>query len=149
MTDTQSTALDTSVIVAALSPWHDHHAPSRRLLVELLASGEAQRVVLPRQVLLEAYSVLTRLPVPKRISPQAAVELLSWTFEQRAEVADRGAGDLWTLLQSAWQRNVAGGAIHDAAILDAAEAAGATRLYTFNPRHFERLGSRRVEILSP
>jgi len=44
-------------------------------------------------------------------------------------------------------RGVSGGGIHDADILACAERAGATRLLTFNPVDFERLGPTGVAIV--
>ncbi|GAA5160552.1 PIN domain-containing protein [Ornithinimicrobium tianjinense] len=56
---------DTSVLVPALLSWHQHHAAARAALAGGLT-------VLPGHVLLETYSVLTRLPAPHRISPSDA-----------------------------------------------------------------------------
>ena len=149
MADRPAVALDTSVVVAGLGTWHEHHPQAYGLLARLLGGSEAPRVVVPRQVVTEAYSVLTRLPAPRRMSPEAVLRSLSETFRDCVEVVDRPEGDVWSFLLAARQRGIAGGSIHDAAILDVAEGAGASRLYTFNLRHFERLGSRRVEIVSP
>ncbi|MEX2240756.1 MAG: PIN domain-containing protein [Burkholderiales bacterium] len=51
-------AADTSVVVAAFASWHEGHAAALRAL------GRGVRV--PAHVLLESYSVLTRLPPPHR-----------------------------------------------------------------------------------
>lgn len=61
-------AVDTSVVVAALSPWHESHG---------LAGDACRREALvPSHCLLEAYSTLTRLPEPLRISGATASEAL-------------------------------------------------------------------------
>lgn len=59
---------DTSVLVPALLTWHEHHAACR-------AAARQARVV-PAHVLLECFSVLTRLPAPYRVSPSDAGELI-------------------------------------------------------------------------
>ena len=58
----RATALDASVIVAALLAAHEHHGPAATELGALLA--EPGDVILPLQALVEAYSVMTRLPSP-------------------------------------------------------------------------------------
>src|SRR5687767_1073614 len=45
---------DTCAVVAALSAWHEHHEPAAEALEDVS--------VLPAHVVLESYSVLTRLP---------------------------------------------------------------------------------------
>lgn len=149
MSEREIAALDSSVVVASLAPWHDEHAPARRLLTALLADPETHRVILPLHVLVESYSVLTRLPSPKRISPARASELLRLTFEGKAAIVDRPHQDVWSFLDEAQRKGVAGGAAHDAAIADLAREAGARVLYTFNKRHFELFAAPGIEIRSP
>lgn len=149
MAERELAALDSSVIVASLSPWHGEHAVAHRLLATLLAGPDRRLVVLPRPVLVESYSVLTRLPSPKRISPARAYEALRLTFEGKAEIVDRPHQEIWGFLEEARRRDIAGGAVHDAAIADLARAAGARVLYTFNRRHFVPFASPDLEIRSP
>lgn len=60
---------DTSVLVPALLTCYGHHAACRP------AAARKARVV-PAHVLLECFSVLTRLPAPYRVSPSDAGELI-------------------------------------------------------------------------
>ena len=62
-------AVDTSVIVAAMSPWHEFHDAARAVCVE------DTRV--PAHCLFEAYSTLTRMPEPLRISGTVADEIIT------------------------------------------------------------------------
>lgn len=149
MTETTIVALDTSVVVAAVSPWHENHAAARTLLARVLAQVGQPTVVLPRPVLVEAYSMLTRLPKPQRLIPRQALELLQRTLEGRVQVAERSSRESWAFLESLAQSETTGGAAHDAVILDLAWQAGATRIYTLNLRHFVPLAPPGVEILSP
>ena len=61
---------DTSVLVPALVSWHDDHDVTRRAVL-----GGVHH--LPAHVLLESYSVLTRLPAPHRISPEDAAAAIA------------------------------------------------------------------------
>ena len=63
-------AVDSSVLVAALLGWHEHHVAAFRVLDAVLAADDD--LVLPVHALIETYAVLTRLPAPHRLSPKAA-----------------------------------------------------------------------------
>lgn len=63
-----SVTFDTSVLVPALLSWHEHHAACR--------AAALQARMVPAHVLLECFSVLTRLPAPYRLSPSDAGELI-------------------------------------------------------------------------
>lgn len=69
-----STTCDTSVLVAALANWHEAHAAVRPLVRGIDC--------IPAHVLVETYSVLTRLPGSERVASTmaaAALEALAWT----------------------------------------------------------------------
>ena len=68
MTDQDETC-DTSILVPALIPWHEHHPAA--LAVARSVQG------IPAHVLFETYSVLTRLPAPHRLAARAAAELIA------------------------------------------------------------------------
>jgi predicted nucleic acid-binding protein len=149
VTESTILALDTSVVVAGVSPWHVNHAEARRLLARVLVQAEKNTVVLPRPVLVEAYSVLTRLPKPQRLVPRQALELLQQTLKGRVQVAEVSSRESWDFLENLSRSGTTGGAAHDAVILDLACQAGATKIYTFNLRHFVPLAPPGIEILSP
>ncbi len=64
-------AVDTSVVVAAFASWHEGHASAATL---------ARRPRVPAHVLLETYSVLTRLPPPHRAPARLVAEFLAERF---------------------------------------------------------------------
>lgn len=64
-------AVDTSVVVPALTRWHEAHDVSRRA-----SAGQS----IPFHALVESYAVLARLPTPHRLSAQLAEELLGAWF---------------------------------------------------------------------
>lgn len=141
------TALDTSIIVPAVLAWHEHHDAALPVVVEAL-SGSAPAIV-PLPALVEAFSVLTRLPPPWRLRPRDAHRLLSDSFREKARIVGLSGEEAWALLDEALASEVAGGATYDAHIAACATKAGATHLATFNRRHFERFDLGDVELLVP
>jgi hypothetical protein len=69
---------DTSCIVPAMLPWHDHHRRAAQAINQRLDRGETLIVAAP--TLVEAYSVLTRMPPQRRLSPGTALGLLTANF---------------------------------------------------------------------
>lgn len=102
---------DTSVLVPALLEWHPAHEESRASLAAVGA--------VPAHVLLECFSVLTRLPAPHRLSAADAGALASalpWDVLMLTPAAHR------TLLSSLGPAKVRGGAVYDALIAATARA---------------------------
>lgn len=105
-------ACDTSVAVAALDPAHEAHPRCRRAVVNL-------RPVLAGHAAFETYSVLTRLPLPLRLSADQAAAVLTEAFP----------GDCWldaietrTLRERLAQLDIVGGSVYDALVGQAAVA---------------------------
>ncbi len=100
-----TTTCDTSVLVSALLAWHPGHTAARKAVVSVRG--------IPAHVLLETYSVLTRLPAPHRISARDAgsvldaldVDLLSLPVKAHRR-----------LISTLAQNNVKGGAAYDALV---------------------------------
>ena len=109
-------ALDTSVVVAAFASWHEAHASAAAML--------ARRCRLPAQVLLESYSVLTRLPPPHRAPAGVVAAFLSARFPSAPLTLPGGAHR--ELVQLAVAAGLAGGAIYDVLVAATAKRAGAT-----------------------
>lgn len=140
-----TTAVDTSVVIPALVSWHVRHVPAASAVERLL---RRKALLLPLPVVIESYSVLTRLPAPHRLSPADAHALLVRTFE-KARLSAFRPRDVWSFLQSLVDRAGAGGAAYDAAVLEAARAGGADTLLTYNRSDFERLDLQAIEIVEP
>jgi predicted nucleic acid-binding protein len=140
------TALDTSVLVAAIQSWHTEHERALRAVGEAL---EGEVVVVPLHVLLESYSVLTRMPKPLRLSPETALDLLARTVRDKAEVVELDGESAFELVGTFPERDISGGAVYDAVIAEAAVRAGASILLTLNRRDFERIAPPGLEIVQP
>lgn len=131
-------AVDSNVVIAALLTWHEFHERAAAALEEQLRRGS---LVLPQPVLVESYSVMTRLPSPHRLRPEVAQELLAESFRDVRLVA-LPAKKSWDLLQTCVANALAGGRVYDAAIALTAIEAGASDLLTFNARDFEPFADR-------
>lgn len=101
---------DTSVVIAVLAPWHPEHERSRD------AAGQITQI--GAHVLLESYSVLTRLPHGRLDARTAADALAALPWG----VVDLPAAVRSTFVQRLAQVGVLGGAVYDGLVgLTAAE----------------------------
>jgi predicted nucleic acid-binding protein len=111
-------AVDTSVVVAAFASWHEGH----RAALECLRRDPR----LPAHVVLETFSVITRLPAPHRAPGGLVAEFLRRRF--RLPVLTLPPKTHLRLVEQAAAAGLAGGAIYDALIAATASHAGATLL---------------------
>ena len=136
---------DTSVLVASVCSWHEHHA---RTVVELERRERAgEELVLAAHSLAEAYAVLTRLPAPNRLRSEDAIELLEANWRE-TPVIHLTAAETWRTLRTAQQQGVIGGQTYDMLIAACALKAGATTLITWNMRHFAA-ATREIHVAAP
>ena len=140
-------ALDTNVIVAAVSALHAHHEPALSVLQAIRKRGDD--LVIPAPALVESYSVLTRLPRPHRLAPAMAAMLLSTNFQHGARVVALEGEMMWTFMSALPERAVRGGLSYDAHVAECALKGRTTVLLTFNTRHFERFESTSMTIKDP
>lgn len=127
-------AADTSVVVAAFASWHEGHDAALGAL-----RGGAR---LPAHVLLESFSVLTRLPPPHRAAAPLVESFLAERFPAAPLTLPGHAHR--ALLGTAVAAGLTGGAIYDALIAATARHSGAT-LLTRDRRAaatYERVGVR-------
>jgi predicted nucleic acid-binding protein len=123
-------------MIAALLPRHQSHSACFTQL-QAAQSGQIQGY-LSTHSLAELYSVITRMPIQPRISPQATNTLLDRCLQYLSavplEVADYKAA-----IAQMTALNLPGGGIFDALIAQAALKTSADRILTLNPGHFTRL----------
>ena len=106
--------VDSSVLIAAFSSWHDHHAAADDAV-------EGARTV--GHTLLEAYSVLTRLPAPFRVSADVVSAFLDDLTVEPPLVPD--AETLGGLPGRLAADGITGGAVYDALVAVTSAGAGA------------------------
>jgi predicted nucleic acid-binding protein len=112
--------VDTSVVVALLTDWHEGHP------AVVAALRDEPEIRLPAHAALEAYSVLTRLPPPHRLAPGPVQELIDRRFpEPWLELDADGHREL---LRQATDLRLLGGGVYDALVAATARAAGALLL---------------------
>lgn len=85
--------------------------------------------------LVEAFSVLTRLPLPYRLPASEAIRIVDYTREYSTVVTLTEA-EIFDTLRSLGLRNLGGGLAFDALLLACARKVGAQAIYTSNVRHF-------------
>ena len=125
--------VDTSAAIPLVLPLHPHHETVFEALVDLERglSGHAA---------FETYSVLTRLPLPDRLSPAAAGELLAGTFPETRYLSTRGQRSVQAALI---KRGLTGGSVYDA-LVGATAVEHGLRLVTRDRRAlaiYEELGA--------
>ena len=106
-------------------------------------------MVVAAPALIEAYSVLTRLPAPHRLAPADALSLLDANFSRGITVVTLSAAACRALLRAAPGDGVFGGRIYDAVIAACARRARARTLLTFNTSHFASFAGPDLAIVAP
>jgi predicted nucleic acid-binding protein len=128
--------LETSVLVAAFYGEHQHHESSLALLVR----QKKPTACTAAHCLAEVYSVLTGMPGKDRASPDEALLFLSDVRERLTSVA-LDEMEYVRVVEEAAGSGICAGAIYDAIIGRCAVKAKAATIYTWNVRHFVRLGT--------
>ena len=127
--------LDTSVLVATFYGHHRHHPAS----LDLFARQKKSTGCTAAHCLAELYAVVTGFPGRDRASPHEALLFLADVRERLALVALDGA-EYAAALEEAAHAGISGGAVYDALIARCAQKARAEAIYTWNAKHFSRLG---------
>lgn len=138
---------DSNCLVAVVSPWHPHHHAAQTELGRRLDHGEVMFLAAP--ALIEAYSVLTRLPPPYRLSPAEAHHLLQTNFVSEGTVVALDERAYLDLLRRAARDGIAGGRTYDAVIAACAVRANVQAFLTFNEQHFSGLTPPGLTIVVP
>ena len=135
--------LDTNCLVAYAIAAHEFHAATfneverrRHVADEFLVASHS---------LTEAYSVLTRMPPPYRLTPADALAAIDATWGKTETVA-LTAAELWRALKISAKAEIRGGRIYDAVIGACAHKAKAKEILTWNIRHFDGVG---IAAVSP
>jgi len=111
-------ACDTSVAVPALDPTHEAHPACRQALI-------AHRPALAGHAAFETYSVLTRLPIPLRLTADQATSVLAAAFPADCWLDATG---LHVLRERLGTLGIVGGSVYDALVGQASATNGRTLL---------------------
>jgi predicted nucleic acid-binding protein len=140
-------ALDSSCMVALVSEWHESHLATFRKFHTMLDSGAELLVMGP--ALVETYSVLTRLPPPRRLSPAEALSIIDTTFGNAPRTVALTPAEYWSLVRRAPVSSIAGGRVYDALIAACARKAAPVTLLTLNAEHFSPFEDGSLRIATP
>ena len=138
---------DTSVLVPALVDQLSNH-PACFAVFQTYTSGENSGYC-STHGLAECYSVLTSLPLPRKVSTVAARILIEESIMKNVTVVHLTQEDYSLSITTASNNGLAGGIIYDLLHAAAARKSGCTWLYTYNLTHFTRLGFEEFEIRMP
>jgi predicted nucleic acid-binding protein len=128
---------DTSVLVAVFYDEHEHHEPS----FDLFSRQEKSAACTAAHCLAEVYAVVTGMPGKDRASPNEALLFLT-DIRQRLAMVALDEGEYFNVLEGAAEADITGGAAYDAIIARCALKANAQTIYTWNVKHFKRLGDK-------
>jgi predicted nucleic acid-binding protein len=128
--------LDTSVLVATFYAGHEHHKPS----FELFVHQEKRSGCTAAHSLAEVYSILTGMPGKDRASGDEALLFLG-NIRDRMTIVSLDPQEYFRVLEAAAAMGLAGGGIYDAILGHCALKAEAESIYTWNVKHFTRLGA--------
>lgn len=128
--------LDTSVLIATFYANHEHHAAS----IDLFLRFPKQQACCGAHSLAEVYAVLTGRVGKERVSGDEALLFLT-DVRERLTIISLTAEDYTKAIKEAAVLGIAGGTIYDLLLAHCAVKAKAANIYTWNVRHFMRLGS--------
>ena len=139
--------LDSNVLIALICDWHVQHVRTLESYQGWIAQGATPVIAL--HSMLECYSVLTRIPAPRRLSPTVTKQILEENFAREAVITVVKPERLWHIIDALARLDLGGGRIYDALIAHSITQAGATVLLTWNTRHFLPIAPAGLEIREP
>ena len=138
--------LDSSVLVPALLPDHEHHTRS----FVLFAAANPKLAACAAHSLAEVYSTLTKCPGKQRLSAEHAALLIE-EIERRCALIWLDGDEYRAAMRRIAKMGIVGGAVYDGLLALCALKAGADHLYTWNVRHFSLMDEeiQRMVLLPP
>jgi predicted nucleic acid-binding protein len=128
--------LDTSVLIAAFYPDHEHHQRSLDLILRF-GFGD---ISCAAHSFAEVYAGLTTMPGKKRVTGDEAALYLE-SIQVRLTLVALSPDEYFGVVEQSAALGLSSGSIYDAIIAQCAVKSGARTLYTWNVKHFLRLGS--------
>lgn len=138
---------DTSVLVPALVDQLSNHKSSFAVFSSFTV--DEHTAYCSTHSIAETYSVLTALPLPKRISSIEARMLIEESILARLVVMEIGKSEYLNAIENVSSKGLTSGIIYDALHAEAAKQASCSRIYTYNIEHFEALAPKGITVTSP
>jgi len=140
-------SFDTSVLVAALVKELPDHRWALNCIKRHIENGS--ECCCSIRSLAECYSALTSLPLPQKILPSEAAQIIEVNLMKRLRILTISPSAYLRAIRNVADLGFKSGMVYDALHIACAEAGGCERIYTFNLKHFQRLNPKGVEILPP
>jgi predicted nucleic acid-binding protein len=134
---------DTSVLVAASSAGHPHHAPAFQALLSLNAGGN--RGWISQHSVAEVYAILTGAPLIPRIHSSQALRILEDNLLPHFHVIALTPKDYREVIRELAAADWRSGKVYDALHLRCARKQPIDRLYTFNVKDFRALAPKELQ----
>jgi predicted nucleic acid-binding protein len=134
---------DTSVLIPTFLEDHEHHEAS----LDAFLKSDRRSSCCAAHSLAEVYATLTRLPGRHRLSGEQVLLFLE-NIRERLTLVTLDPEEYSAAVQAAAANGIVGGVIYDALLAQCALKAHAETIYTWNVRHFQRMGpeiARRVK----
>ena len=128
------TFVDTSVVVTASQPSDPNHGAC----VARLAAVEQRGGSCALHSLSEVFAVLTRLPLPYGVPPEAALQIVQHT-SRRFSVVALTPDEHLAAIERFVGEGLTGAMVYDALVLACARKVKASKIYTLDLHHFRRI----------
>ena len=115
----------------------------------LFDASDGNRGLCATHALAECYSVLTSLPVSRRITAPEAYRLVEESILPRFTVVALDEDDYRAALRAVTESGLTGGIIYDALHVAAARKERCESILTYNLRHFEVLCPPEITVSAP
>lgn len=126
---------DTSLLVPTFLEDHEHHEASLNAFLK----ADRRSSCCAAHSLAEVYATLTRLPGRHRLSGEQVLLFLE-NIRERLALVTLGPEEYSAAVQEAATAGIVGGAVYDMLIAQCALKAHAETIYTWNVKHFQRMG---------
>jgi predicted nucleic acid-binding protein len=140
--------VDTNLIVARSVAGHPHQPDATQLFRDI--RSRRWTPVISAHGLAEIFSVLTKAPFARPISPSEAAQIIEQNVVPLFKVESLSAADYASVIQACASNGWGGGRIYDAIHLHTARRSKCSRIFTLNLDDFRRIApDLRDRIQSP
>lgn len=139
--------VDSNYLLYFTQSWSPHHQATIADFESRLKRGDKFHAI--PHTLIEAFSVLSRLPSPFRQSAADAHSLLRANFGSFPMTAQPGPQEAWNLLAHLAAAGIGGGRTYDFWIALTAHRSGVKELVTWNAKHFQHNDFPGLRIVEP
>jgi len=138
---------DTSILIPAFAEAHPNHKECFSILEKV--SDKKMEVFTSSHVLLEFYSVFSKLPLKTRISPLEIKEIIEKNIYPNFKIIMLEQRDYKEVISKISSIGLSGGIVYDLFHYIAARKAKASLILTYNEKDFQKVNFDKIPILLP